>query len=137
MSGYVTGAGSMVQGVMGFAQGRRRAKLLKQDAEEAGRLAAIDAQQIRTESRRAIGEAVARQGASGFAMDESALAVIADIAQQYDFRARSARYEGYRTRRRLNFEATEAKAGAALSLLKGVTDAGAAIIGAQDASGEG
>lgn len=116
-------AGSVGQGVMGYQQGMQRAKLLTQDSVAAREAGASEAQEIGEDRIRAIGSAVARQGASGFAMDESALAVIGDIASQHAHEAAKARYSAARQSRRLRAEATQAKTAATMSLLKGITDA--------------
>ena len=120
----------LVQGLGRFREGQRRSLLLTQDAAEARRLGAIDAAAIDEQQTRAIGAALARQGASGFAVDDSALAVIGDLAARFSLEAQNARHEGQRQARRLLDQAATARREGRLSLLAGIGDAAGIAINA-------
>lgn len=119
----VQGVGSLFQGVFNRRAARRRSTLLKRDAAEALRLGAIRADLIETDRQVAEGRAVARQGASGFALDGGALAVIGALAADYGYQARNARYEAARTAASMRSQAAAERARGTLHLLKGVADA--------------
>lgn len=127
MSAGLDAVGSLFQGISQNKLARRQSTLLQRDGKEAQALGAIQSDLIRQDQARAIGDAVANQGASGFTLDGGALAVIRDMAQQFDFQARTARYEAQRTRDRLNNEAATARYQGRQALIKGGFDAAGSI----------
>lgn len=100
-----------------------QASMMEADAQTARQIGAAQSDISRREGARAVGEAVALQGASGFAMDGSAMDVIAKLAGDYDYQARTARYEAGRTSRRLTAEAD-------VTRIQGRLDQESAYIGA-------
>ena len=136
----VSGVGSMIQGESANRIAKNQAAFMEADAEVARDIGAAEADIARRDGARAVGEAVALQGASGFAMDGSAMDVIAALANDFDYRARTARYEAGRTARRLVNEAAVTRAEGKMartagyiqgsaSLLKGASSLGSAASG--------
>lgn len=123
----VSGIGSIIQGESANRIARSQAAFMQADAEVSRQVGAAQADIARREGARAVGEAVALQGASGFAMDGSALDVIAELAGEYDYQARTARYEAGRTARRLENEAAVTRAEGKMARTKGWLDGGASI----------
>lgn len=117
-SAVLSAAGSVTQGVMQNAAARRRATLLNADAKTARQLGAVEAAHIAEDRTRAIGAFVASQGASGFTTnDQGALAIIGDLAADYEDQAQSARYTAARQSTRLKREAANERARGRMALI--------------------
>jgi len=106
----VSGIGSIAAGNSANAIAKNQAAFMQADASVSRQVGAAQADIARREGARAVGEAVALQGASGFAMDGSAMDVIAELAGSYDYQARVARYEAGRQALRLENEAVVTRA---------------------------
>lgn len=142
----MSGVGDILSGVGSFIQGnaankiaKAQASFMEADAEVALQLGGVQADLARREGARAVGDAVALQGASGFAMDGSALDVIADLASAYDYQARTARYEAGRTARLLENEAAVTRAEGRMARTQGYIQGASSIAkgGASLLSGSG
>jgi hypothetical protein len=130
---YAASAGLGAVGAVGSGLSANRiaqsqAAYMEADAEVARELGAVEADLVRRDGARAVGEAVALQGASGFAMDGSAMDVIAELAGEYDYKARVARYEAGRTARRLENEAASTHEQGRASRTAGFFQAGGSLL---------
>lgn len=123
----VSGVGSIFQGEAANKIAKNQAAFMEADAGEARQIGAVQADIARREGARAVGEAVALQGASGFAMDGSAMDVIAELAGEYDYQARTARYEAGRTARGLQNQAAVTRAEGKMARTAGWISGGASI----------
>jgi len=124
----VSGVGSMIAGESANAIARNQAAFMEADAAVSRQVGAAQADIARREGARAVGEAVALQGASGFAMDGSALDVIAEIAGSYDYQARVARYEAGRQALRLENEAVVTRAEGKMARTSGYVQGSASLL---------
>lgn len=127
-SAATAAAGSVAQGVNAQRAANANATILKHNARRARELGAIEAQEIGEDRERAIGGFIAAQGASGFTLDGSALAVIGDLAARYSFEQSKARYDAAQRSAALRNEARGIEHQGRLSLIKGGFDAAGSLI---------
>lgn len=137
MSGYELMAMGVSTGMQAGAQ-LRQAKLNRQvakinaeqaetDAQHVRIAAAIDAEQATEEAERSIGRALVAAGASGLAIDGSALDVLADLGAQKRFNASTLIYAGELERNALLREASFGRASARMQQ-RGATLGAAATV---------
>lgn len=129
-SAGISAIGKVLGGVGGYSAGKAQATALRAGADQARAEAGIEAQLGLEDADRTEGRAATLAAASGGGLTGSALDVLDDLERQSQFRAKAAIYRGEMEARSREYEARVAKRQGAVSLVTGITGAGATALGA-------
>jgi hypothetical protein len=135
-TGAQVGSG-LLSGYSAFQNGQMQAKLAEREGELAMQRARAEQDITMTEGQRALGEARAAAGASGFDLSGSASDIFGQLAAETSAAARMSMYEGDLAQQNSLIEAKQLRKNAQNQLISSVTGAiGQAIAGVSSANAE-
>lgn len=124
----LSAGGQLMQGGSDRRAAYRSAAEAEAEAQRAANAAAIDASLAQADAERAIGTALTQAGASGFAIDGSAVDVLADLGAQKRYNTSTIIYGGDLERRRLLTEAKNMRRAGDSAFTQGVLGAAGTVL---------